>query len=56
MLCFRKIPVAKQFMDKRGGGEYRKLPSECFCLTVPKNFMGESFSVSLIAGIEKFHA
>ena len=20
MLCFRKIPVAKKFMDKRGGG------------------------------------
>ena len=24
-----------------------------FCLTVPKNFVGESFSVSLISGIEK---
>ena len=23
MLCFRKIPVAKQFMDKRGGGVSR---------------------------------
>ena len=26
---------------------------EFFCLTVPKNFVGESFSVSLISGIEK---
>ena len=25
-----------------------------FCLTVPKNFVGEPFSVSLISGIEKF--
>ena len=27
-----------------------------FCLTVPKNFVGEPFSVSLISGIEKFYA
>ena len=27
-----------------------------FCLTVPKNFVGEPFRVSLISGIEKFHA
>ena len=26
---------------------------EIFCLTVPKIFVGESFSVSLISGIEK---
>ena len=29
---------------------------ETFCLTVPKNFVGEPFSVSLISGIEKFYA
>ena len=29
---------------------------EIFCLTVPKNFVGEPFSVSLISGIEKFYA
>ena len=28
---------------------------EIFCLTVPKNFVGEPFSVSLISGIEKFY-
>ena len=28
---------------------------EVFCFTVPKNFVGEHFSVSLISGIEKFH-
>ena len=56
MLCFRKFPVAKTFMDKNGGGEYQKLPSKNFCLTVPKNFVKESFSVSLISGIEKIYA
>ena len=54
MLCFRKSAVAKKFMDKRGGGgSYQDLPSKIFCLTVPKNFVGESFSVSLISGIQK---
>ncbi len=27
---------------------------EVFCFTVPKNFVGEPFSVSLISGIVKF--
>ena len=94
MLCFRKFPVAKKFMDKRGGGVsrfavesflshsaekfrrgtlqcvtnfgYRKISyfrelchdfvSKIFCLTVPKNFVGEPFSVSLLSGIERFYA
>ena len=57
MLFFRKFPVPKKFMDKNGGGgEYQELPSKNFCLTVPKNFVRESFSVSLISGIEKFYA
>ena len=55
MLCFRKFPVAKKFMDKRGGG-YEELTSKIFCLTVPTNFVGELFSVSLTSGIEKFYA
>ena len=56
MLCFRKFLVAKKFMDKRGGGEYQNFPSKTFCLTVPKNFVGEPFSVSLISGIGKIYA
>ena len=28
-------------------------PSKIFCLTVPKNAVGEPFSLSLISGIEK---
>ena len=56
MLCFRKIPVAKKFMDKRGGGKYPDFPSKVFCLTVPKIFVGEPFSVSLFSGVEKIRA
>ena len=29
---------------------------EIFCLTVPKTFVGQPFSVSLISGIINFHA
>ena len=42
-------------MDKRGGG-YQDFPSNFFCLTVPKNSVGEPFSVSLISGVEKYCA
>ena len=55
MLCFRKFLVAKKFMDKRER-EVSRFPSKKFCLTVPKNFVGEPFSVSLHSGIEKFYA
>ena len=41
MLCLRKFQVAKNSMDKRGG--YQEFPMEIFCLTVPKNFVGEHF-------------
>ena len=48
--CFRKILLSKIFMHRRGGhhGFFGS-----FCLTVPKNFVGEPFSVSLISGTEK---
>ena len=52
MLCFRKFPVAKKFMDKRER-EVSRFPSKIFCLTVPKNAVGEPFSLSLLLGIEK---
>ena len=52
MLCFRKIPVAKKFMDEGGGG-IKIFRRKFFCLTVPKNFVGELFSISLTSGIEK---
>ena len=34
-------------------GEYQDLPSKTFCLTVPKNYVRESFIVALILGTEK---
>ena len=98
MLCFKKFPVAKKFIDKTGGGgasikicrrifsshtaeisvgesftvalvsgiekvwirkrrEYRYFLSKFFCLTVPKNFLGETFCAVFqkIPGIEKFY-
>ena len=57
MLCFIKFPVAKKFMDKRlGGGGCQEFPSKFCCLTVPTNFVGQPFRVSLFSGIEKFCA
>ena len=38
-------------MDKRG--EYQDFPSKIFCLTEPKIFVGESFTVALSSGSEK---
>ncbi len=35
------------------GGGYQDFPSKNFSLTVPKNFAWESFTASLIPGIEK---
>ena len=37
-------------------GEYQKFASKIFCLTVPKNFVGEPFSFSLISGFDKIFA
>ena len=39
-------------MDKRGG-ESQDFPSMTFCLTVPKNSVGEYFTVAIVSGIEK---
>ena len=40
----------------RRRGVYQGFPSKKFCLTVPKNFVQEPFSVSLFSAIEKFYA
>ena len=55
MLFSGKISTANKNMDK-GGGEYQKLPSNFFCLTVPENIVRETFRVSLFSGIVKFYA
>ena len=56
MLCYRNILVARKFMEKKGEGEYRNFPSRFFCLKVPKLFVGETFSLSIVSGIEKKYA
>ena len=55
LLCFTKSVVSKKFMEMRGR-EYHDFLSKFFCLTVPKNFVGEPFSVSQISGIDRFYA
>ena len=39
----------------RRGGEFQNFRSKFFYLKVPKNFVEEPFSLSLISGIEKIH-
>ena len=43
LLCFKDFLVWKK-MDERGG--YHDFRAKCFCLTVPKKFVGEPFCVS----------
>ena len=42
---FQKTSGSEKFSDKNGGGEHQDSPSNSFCITVPKNFIGEPFSV-----------
>ena len=44
LLCFTDFLASKTFMEKKGG-EYQEFPSKGFCLTLPKNFVGEPISV-----------
>ena len=59
--CVSQNSSIEKIYGKEGGrGEGRRechnFPSKIFCLTVPKNFVGEPFRVSLILGIKKFYA
>ena len=56
MLRFGKIPLVNKLFDKKGGGEYQEFPSNNFCLTVPKNFLGEPYCdvCHKISGCQKF--
>ena len=53
VLCFRTCRLRK-FMDERGG--VTRFSVKIFCDPVPKIFVGESFTVALISGIEKLYA
>ena len=52
----RKFRVEKNFMHQRGGRGYQGFPSKIFSHSGEKFRRGESFSVSLISGIEKLYA
>ena len=43
MLCFRKLPIARNSMDKRGG--YQDFPSKVFFTTTPKILARGAFCV-----------
>ncbi len=42
MQCFRNFPVAKSFLDKRGG-EHQDFLSKNISVTLPKTFVGQPF-------------
>ena len=46
----------KSLWERRGEGQYRKFPSKIFFLRLPKPFVGEPFSLSLVSGIEIVYA
>ena len=56
MLCFRKVLVAKKFMDKKGGGGLSLLFVEKFFSQGAETFRRENFTLSLVSGIEKINA
>ena len=56
MLRSRKFLVAKNFMDEWWGFDCHEFPSKIFCLTEPKNFVGEPFTFSFFMGVDKLYA
>ena len=52
---FQKNAGCEKFLDKKGGS-IKILRRTFFCLTVPKNVIGEHFIGSLNSGIEIFYA
>ena len=51
VLCFRKLPIAKNFMDKRG--EVSRFPVEVFWLAAQKVSVGVSLYFFTIVGYQK---
>ena len=54
LICASENFWSGKKIRKRGGGEISRFSVKTFCLTVPKNFVGEPISVSLISGFERF--
>ena len=55
MLCFRKNPVAKNYMDRKRG--FQDFPLKNFCLTLLNSFAEEAFCAVFqkISGSEKVY-
>ena len=43
-------------MEKKEGGKIRNFPSKNYCFKLPKYFVGEPFTLSLVSGIENVYA
>ena len=60
MLCFRKIHVAKKFMDKRGGGReggrITIFHQKFFLSHSAEKFRRGTLFVSIISGLDEFYA
>ena len=54
MLSFRKFPVAKKFMEKRGGGEVSRFSSEKFLSHSAAKFRKGTFYGVTNLGYRKF--
>ena len=50
---YQKFSGIGKFYGSGGVREYHDFTSILFCPTVSKSFVGESFSVSIVSGIEK---
>ena len=55
VICFRMFPKGKKFVHKRARKK-QIFPLNVFSPTVPKMFVEEPFSVSLISVIKKLYA
>ena len=54
---FQKISGSEKVYGKAmGRGDYRKFPSNNFCLKLPEQSVGEPFTPSLVSGIENVYA
>ena len=53
LICASEISWSRKKIRIRGG-DISRFSVKTFCLTVPKNFVEETISVSLISGIERF--
>ena len=57
---FINFGYRKSLDEKVGGGggglNVNFFPSNISCLTVPEKFVGQTFTVSLLSGVEKFYA